>query len=322
MLLAYASPKAKADDWERAAARLAQAISTEADIVLLLGGSAARELTGLDAYYSAALSQACRRPILFVNVGTPAQSFIETWSLVRAVPQNRLSLAIVALNYSRFENTRNDVLSPIYTRRFPFVSDSESFDGEITANTRTPDPFDFLRNLSWLVRHARAFDWKKSKPSYEELTFINNGADLFADQRNAYAYPSLTFSQKKEIALAYIAQRYPKFSVARKESTVLWVHFAERVIGAGANTLFLALPESAAFKSVDDLLGADFEQSLASFQNKGAMIADWRHLSFLTESDFYDQQHLLASGRKTLVHPFLKLVKGGIRNCEKAEDAR
>lgn len=84
--------------------------------------------------------------------------------------------------------------------------------------------------------------------------------------------------------------------------------------------LFLAVPESSAMAHVDVVMGPPFAESLSELQANGAMVVDWRHSLELSESDFYDQQHLLDAGRRDIGARFVKLIVSNLPHCTRASE--
>ena len=79
--------------------------------------------------------------------------------------------------------------------------------------------------------------------------------------------------------------------------------------------LFLAVPESSAMANVDMVMGPPFEESLSELRATGATVVDWRRSLGLSESDFYDQQHLLDVGRRDISTRFVKLIVSDLPRC-------
>jgi hypothetical protein len=67
----------------------------------------------------------------------------------------------------------------------------------------------------------------------------------------------------------------------------------------------------------DALFGPIFEQSMEQLRGAGFTVVDWRRTSTLREIDFYDQQHLLESGRRRIASQFLHFVARSLPACKR-----
>ena len=66
-----------------------------------------------------------------------------------------------------------------------------------------------------------------------------------------------------------------------------------------------------------DLAGDEFADEMAALGRAGAIVADWRTNHGLAQGDFYDQQHLLASGRRKIEPGLLDLLAGSLDDCHR-----
>lgn len=311
-LLAHATPRASADNWERVSARLAQAISTKSEIVLMVGGSTTRELTGSEAYLSQVLSQTCRRRLVFVNTSTAAQNFAETWSLLDVVPENQLALAVVGLNYHSFEETPQEIASEWDVPFLPFPP-------SVNLGTLLEHPAHAisLHQLGWLSSHARAFMWNPRQASPAQLAILGSGEKPYLGGLNKYRDPPMSQDQKEGIARQYIAQRLAAFDLAHERNGTLWATLTSRKRSKGLPFVYLAVPESRVLATADRMLGADFAHDLEKLRQTGATVVDWRTDQGLPEQYFYDQQHLLESGRRVMFPRLLSLLQRAVPRCGK-----
>jgi hypothetical protein len=310
-LLAYATPKPAADNWETVSADLTNAIASGSDVVVLLGGSTARELTGSDAFVSQALARSCGRPIRFVNSGTTEQDIAESWSLADAIPARQRALVVVAINYFSFEHSAGDTGHDLAQNNFPFPVSRDL--AAVLPATAADSPYAApLRQLAWIENHLFAYSWT---PRIGQLP--DGFSDPFASQRNSYLTTPQPLSQKEALAQRYVAERFAIFDTTRIESSALWRAFAEHERRSGVRVLFLAAPESPTFKPVDEAFGAGFRQSLGLLTASGASVVDLRNSGDLAENDFYDQQHLLSSGRRKFFPDLLAQLRRSVPHCSR-----
>lgn len=309
-MFAGATVGAEASADAKLVAGLAKAAASGGDIVLMVGGSTAREFTGSDDYLSRALSQRCRREINFVNAGSSSQTIADTWRITFAMPPERLKLVISGMNYLRFEEGFAQVRNSASTSALPLphsraLASSLSHFGQ-------PVPFAIpgLGKTAWLLAHRgeMAADQPATlRPARDDVGAIGI--------RNLYRAPALTPEEKRLIVTRMTIERSPQYLRNRGESVRLWREFVAHLKKQGGRTEFLILPESASMAPIDRRLGSLLLADVRASATPDAGFTDWRHLPDLSEEDFFDQQHLLASGRAKLAGPFVTFVAQRLGNC-------
>jgi hypothetical protein len=110
----FAAPAtaAQGSDWEHAL-RVAEDLRTHpptSPVVLLLGGSCAREATVSDASWSAALTRAATSRVLAYNLGSRNQTFEQDAALVKALPTGPLTI-LIGVNRGRFTSASTTSVS-------------------------------------------------------------------------------------------------------------------------------------------------------------------------------------------------------------------
>lgn len=315
-ILDHAVLRRTADNWESVAANLAQSIDSGEPIVLMVGGSATRELTGSDFQVSRFMSQACGRHLLFVNGGTSDQNLGDSLVLTSAIPRQNLALIIVGINYYRLGEALSNVPNDTYWPNFPFPYPQQAWQalGEADYAKKSTRP---LNQLGWLLLHSPGYAWTPRKRGYAALTSPTPGENPYSAVHNAPPRPPLPDVTKQEIVNEYVALRWPAYLREHRASTELWERFAKYQRSRGVKVVFLALPESPSMAPADRLFGPIFEQSMNSLRRDGFTVADWRKMSGLREADFYDQQHLLESGRRRIAQRFLQLPVQSLGSCDR-----
>lgn len=309
-ILNHAASRPGSDNWEVVSANLTQSISSGRPIILLVGGSATREMTGKDGYFSSTLSQACGRPLLFVNGGTSNQNLEDSMALTSAVPDGQMKLIVIGLNYYRLGEALSRTPAATYRPDFPFPYSKAAANllGDESIALARP-----LNQLGWLLLHASSYDWTWHRTDIAAALPQTPGDDL----HNMFQPPALPISQKHAIIDEYVALRWPTFEAGYRASTELWKRFAASERDQGVKVVFLALPESPSMAPVDRQFGPFLERSMKEFRQAGFEVFDWRTSLGLSEADVYDQQHLLESGRRKTAPHFLSLLSRSL-HCERA----
>ena len=194
-------------------------------------------------------------------------------------------------------------------RRLPF-QDKGSLP-EVVGETRGYGPARWLNlgHLGWLAAHMHSYRPASLKPARE-----NDAAISQIGPQNQYRSPALSFDEKQQIASRYLSERLKRLTEFRGQAVGLWKTYAIETQRQGGRVLFLGLPQSRAMAPVDQLAGPWFEVALRELRQAGALTVDWRHME-IPEQDFYDQQHLLAEGRRKVLSPFVRLLAAEIPGC-------
>jgi hypothetical protein len=315
-LLAAARPDADARRETHLMAAIAWTTATPVDTVIMVGGSSTREFPANDAHLSGLLTQRCGRPIHFVNAGTSAQTLAESWALAEAIPDDRRRLVVVGMNYSRFEEGAAQVAREMRAPLLPLHPPPalQRAVGEVVHPATVEGPA--LSQTSWLVRRLGQVTWRENPETFAE--FARSGeARPWNGPQNLYRAPGLDRARKAAIVRRMMAERLPLLQARRGEALALWRAFLNRFDGRGAEVLFIALPESPSMAPMNARAGAGFADDLSSLQRDGARIADWRTDHGLTEHDFYDQQHLLETGRRRVEPRFVDLLVDSLPDCRR-----
>jgi hypothetical protein len=138
--------------------------------------------------------------------------------------------------------------------------------------------------------------------------------DPFQAYRHFYRPPVLSAERKHRIAMEFLATRGGMFRENVESNIVLWSAFAGRFAGSGTQVGFVILPEDRAMQPVDHILRNEFDMAVARIA-RGHVLIDLRDLGLLEPSDFYDQQHLVASGRQKILPAIVKSVAAQLSGC-------
>jgi len=114
-----------------------------------------------------------------------------------------------------------------------------------------------------------------------------------------------------------MATRGPQILGGIKEATSLWSDFQQHIAARGARVLYLVLPVDPSMNVVRNRLDPDFDHALLELEELGASVVDWRDNQSLSlrPEDFFDQQHLLESGRRKLAANFNTVVVEHLDVC-------
>lgn len=315
--LAVAEPKASAAYDTRLLASLAWVGASRIDTVILLGGSTARELTASDARISGLLTERCGRPMRFINGSTSSQTIAETWAVAEAVPDDLRVLTVVGMNYLRFEEDSGEVARDVRQPLLP-LRHSEALE-QALAELGHPavSPLPGLAQSAWLLARLDQVTFRRTPEPFDDFLAQRDGETPWQGPLNFYNGAPLDPAAKAAITHQRIAERLTLFKERHTEAGALWRAFAHRFGGPRSNVLFLALPEDPSMTPFSLLAGDGFDAEMASLGDAGAHVADWRTSHGLAQSDFYDQQHLLASGREKIEPRLLDLLAGAIVNCDR-----
>lgn len=311
-------------DADRAAQALASAVRAREQIVLLVGGSTTRELTPADQYVSDTLSARCGRPLRFVNAGSSNQTLAESWAFAEYAARSRLVAVIVGMNYFRLEEDRPSLVTSLERMIAPVPRPSSlslwlSYEGKRLVVPWAPLS-DVARRLRALWRSlpedsdARVLARLQRLIGTPYLTFAST-PDPFLIERNAYREPVLRPEAKRTIANEYGASRTTLYRERVAAGREAWSAFAASVRAWGAVSLFVALPEDPSMARIRGAFGPAFDDAMASLVVSGNSYADLRTLHGLAPEHFYDQQHLVASGRRAFWPQFLAATLDVIPYC-------
>jgi hypothetical protein len=313
--LAAAEPKADAARETRLLATLAWVGASRVETVILLGGSTAQELPPSEARVSALLTERCDRPIRFINGATSSQTMTESWMIADAVPDSRRTLVVVGMNYLRFEEgfaeVARDVRAPLLPLR------SRALERTLKEAGHSPAPtMPRLTGTAWFLSRLDQVNFRPEPEPFDVFLARRESATPWHGPLNLYQDPPLDPEKKAAIVRQMIAERLSLFEGRRAEAGALWRAFVRRFDGPGSTVLFLALPEDPSLAPFAAAAGDGFAHEMAGLGGAGARVADWRTDHGLAQSDFHDQQHLLASGRRKLEPRLADLFAEALVGCE------
>ena len=314
--LAAAEPKAGAARETRLLATLAWVGASRVDTVILLGGSTAQELPPSEARLSALLTERCDRPIRFINGATSSQTMAESWMVAEAVPDSRRALVVVGMNYQRFEEGFAEVARDVSAPLLPLRSSRALEDALNEAGQPPVQTLSSLAGTAWLLHRLDQVNFRAEPEPFEVFLARRDGETPWHGPLNLYRDPPLGPAKKAAIVRQMIAERLSLFEGRRAEAGALWRAFVRRFEGPDSTVLFLALPEDPSMTPFAAFAGEGFAHEMAGLGGAGARVADWRTDHGLVPRDFYDQQHLLQSGRRKLEPRLADLLAGAVVGCD------
>lgn len=301
------------DDWLRVPIKVAAAGAMQADVVLLLGGSTGRELTPSDAYMSASLTGLCGRPIRFVNASSSSQLFGEAWAVTEALPPEKLRLVVVSLNPLRFEEGPADVARSALVQRLPYHMPKGVHELVSRHGYAASRPFPELPVSAWLKRYRSRLE---RAPAADLEAFVGSDAmPPFQAASHVYAPPALPAKAKMNIVAQMALERVPVYEKNHAQGAALWTEFARHFATTQRQVLFLQLPESRFLEPLTARIQGRYEADLAALRRAGFPVEATRSAELLEEDDFFDQQHLLASGREKIAAALVAQFAARLPGC-------
>lgn len=287
----------------------------EAEKVIVVGGSTDRELTADDPFVSGELTKRCKRKIQMVNLSSSSQSFAESWDILALLPDRGRRLILVGVNSYRLGFDDSDVESDLANNP---TGAPTSFSLWWTVARHTGYVGSLERTIGSVARqNSFGARWRLSDLFVpRQPTDRTPSANPFQPDRSSYREPVWSRDQKVRQSYEYIATRVIDFR-DRFHAGVNWYRrLAAHFRRTGAEVKFLVAPTDDSFGTATKLESADFEQAL---QLLGAAdeIVDLRNKVSLDASDFYDMQHLVATGREKLQPAFVDAVSHAL-GCEPA----
>jgi hypothetical protein len=315
-LLAAAEPRNHAAHDTRLLTTLAWVGVSGIDTVILVGGSTARELPPSEARLSGILTERCGRPIRFVNGATTSQTLAESWMITEAVPDERRALTIVGMNYLRFEEgfaeVARDLRAPLLPLRTP-----EGLERVLIETGHPPaSALPGLTATAWLLPRIDEVDFNRAPEAFDDFKARRTGQTPWQGPQNIYSDPPLNPAAKATINQQMVAERLSLFEARRGQAGALWRAFVRRFAVPQSDVIFLALPEDPSMAPFAALARVGFAEEMAALDRAGARVTDWRTNHGLVEEDFYDQQHLIASGRRKLEPRLVQLISSNLTGCD------
>lgn len=288
------------------------AIDTPVDTfkIILLGGSTSRELTSHDEIVSETLTSKTGQKICFVNAGTSSQNLSEVWTFGSGLSGNAPDMVVIGMNYYRFSEDRIAIKKNISQNVYPLpLSRSMLFDNLSWLSTLPPvEPITQSGRLLSFHRYIKKVSINKIE---RRNTNKISPDSLFSGPRNRYKKPVFSKEQKEQRVTQFIANRGPQFFQTHQESFGLWANLIADMRSKGVIVLVLILPLSPEMDQARVLFDPLFDPMIEKLDQIGAIVIDWRDLESLKSEDFYDQQHLVKSGRKKI----FSLLVGDIASC-------
>jgi hypothetical protein len=272
------------------------------ELVVLLGGSAAIELTADDPLLSKELTSRCGRDIQFVNLASSSQTLSESWNIAALAPGNRKRLFLVGLNPYRLAFDDRDVISQLsysptgIPTAFSLLWSIALHTGHIGSLERVLPAIARQQVLGVKWRLADLLDPHEpaTRPASE---------DPFQPDRSGYQEPVWTRAEKLRQSYEYIASRVLDFHDKYRTGAAWFNRFFDHFEGPASDVKFVLTPTDESFGEADKLVSGDL-QDAARLLGGDARVMDLRSQNKnLDSSDFYDTQHLVAKGRAKL-QPF------------------
>ncbi|EAQ65679.1 hypothetical protein MED121_08943 [Marinomonas sp. MED121] len=277
--------------------------------VLLLGGSTSRELTGQNKYYSEEITNLCGRKVNFINAGSSSQSYIASRTIYSQFREkNKIDLVVIGTNYFRYilpkSEISSDTLNTKQMKSIPFNLFIEEF--PISQNLPAIEPIYYIAKINSLKKTNKIRSYKR----------VKDNKKYFQAFHNKYTGEARSTSEKEKIASHFLLSRYSDFQNHSEFGANHWNKFIKNAKSNGSQVIFLALPEDLSLQKVSRYFEPLFSAHLKSHKENGAKIIDWRSKELgLKKEDFYDQQHLLKSGRRKLSAPLNNLIKSNLSRC-------
>jgi hypothetical protein len=279
----------------------------DAEMVVLVGGSTIRELTADDAFVSSALTNRCKRNIRLVNLSSSSQSYVETWNILAMLPNTARRLILIGINPYRIGFDDSDVESELSS---PPTGIPNSFSLWWLVARHTGYVGSLERTISSVARqesfgaHWRLSDLFAQRPV---MAGVPSG-NPYQPDRSSYREPVWTHAQKVRQGYEYLATRILDFHDRFQTGVDWYERLAEYFRGPRSDVKFLVALADETIDTAAKLTSADFEESLRSLGADGQLIDLRNEEKNLVSDDFFDMQHLVATGREKLQPAFVDAV--------------
>ena len=279
--------------------------STSPDI-LILGGSQARELFPEDSLVSSELSTECGRPIRVFNAATSSQLLETSWALVDHFRGMTPPLIVVTPNVLRARHGGNN---PERSARSLLLLPTPS------TMPRSADTLQLSSLVRWRANIGISFIdalaatglRQPQSPPY---------IDAFDGTQHGYRAPGWDEGRKAiESKLQIMLLReLPQSTVTRNIEDFLTL--SSTINEGRAQTIFLLSPYSPEANSYLREAEHFLDQARLSFGSAGTVL-DLSHEEKLTSADFYDNVHLLSSGRRKLWPQLRQRLLARLEGCSR-----
>jgi hypothetical protein len=272
------------------------------ELVVLLGGSAIREMTADDSLLSKELTKQCGRDIQFVNLGSSNQTFSESWDIAALAPETRRRLFLVGINPYRLAFDDTDVISELALNATGIPA-SFSLWWSVALHTGHVGSLD--RILTSIARQeSLGAKWRLVDLFAPRQPVARPPAeDPFQPDRSSYHTPVWTRSEKQRQVDEYIAIRARDFQDRFRTSAIWFNRFFDHFEGPKSDVKFIIGPSDETFQKVDKLISGDLENALSLLGGESRVIDLRGQEKNLDSRDFFDIQHLVATGREK-IQPF------------------
>jgi hypothetical protein len=279
--------------------------------ILLLGGSTSRELTYSDRFLSESVSQLCQRKVSFINAGSSSQTYIASRSIYDLFSKKGVDLVVIGANLYRYILSPSGIHKNALFNQLSIPISAGIFFSE-RGSSLTPPPLSPVYTGAYLAANKSLIAQFSLGRSFAIRDKFENSKGL----HNLYVTPSRTIKYKERIARQYLLQNYLAFKENANFGASRWNDFFEQVMRDGAEVVVLDLPVSPTFLSTERFFRDQYDEILKSHNAIGAGVVRWSASDLgLIESDFFDQQHLLASGRQKIEPALLLMIQDHIPEC-------
>jgi hypothetical protein len=280
---------------------------TGGELVLFVGGSTVRELTADDPLLSKALTSQCGRDIQFVNLGSSSQTFSESWDIAALAPRNRSRLLLVGINPYRLSFDDRDVIAGLAHNPSGIpVSYSLLWSVALrTGHVGSPERMltSLARQQSFGARWRLLDLFDPGRPAARQPA-----DNPFQPDRSSYREPVWTQSEKLKQANEYIETRALDFHERFRGGVNWYNRLFDHFQSTGTDVKFVITPTDVTFGKVDELISADLRDAVRLLGGEDRLLDLRDQSKDLDSNDFFDIQHLVATGRAKLQPAFVAAV--------------
>lgn len=285
---------------------LASTWLNEVPEVLILGGSQAREIFPDAQWMSRELSRACRRQIRVLAAASSSQPLETTWAIADHFSTRAPELTVLAPNLMR-DRFDPAVASRLARSRFAIA---QPITPEGPSSRQSPVGLESLKvQLGIVFADAITATGLHSRPQHR-------ATDPFDSRQHTYVLPALG-ERRKLVEARFAEMRLARLSDATLQANVeAYRLLTSRIRRRGGQVLLLSTPVSPVTADVwgraDQRLAAAHAHLVAA-----DVELDLRASSGLEDKDFFDDVHLLRSGRVKLWPVLRRSLLENLR-CEPA----
>ena len=312
LLKIYYASQENSTSFQLASWKVANDVSIPGDKVVFIGGSASRELTATDSFVTQSLRKLCGDDVTFVNSATPGQTLPETWATINALKSSSLKTLVYGFNDWKLSEGVRDTIRQASAMRLPFAAPPEMMSYLSSVSDRAAIAFPVPNASGWLYANRKGFK-STGGPSAEI-------SDPFQSAHHRYTAPSKSLEEKHAIAARFLAESSYPMELKYLEAAEIFAALVRDLKQNGTEVVFLVLPQSSVLKRHSLYTKEMADEGLAVIRASGAKIYDWRILPELVENDFYDQTHILSSGRKKIHDKLVSMMAENFQPCNQQQD--